>query len=227
MGTSVSFRSPNTPRWQAFRGALETHESVDRVRSELFNAGASWGEDFSNQAIAPFVHGLVHAYDTLEDELGRAVRPEVPVLSIVREARSQAIAAGAPASVAIAERALARTLLGALRQDVPIAESTSQGALETWRANRGRTVAALAQRYLAEVARQFAMHAVSREAATTFPRSQNVGAVRELSRTIGDAAATFATDVRFDEGELRQSPHQAWSAAVRSVFSAGRELPRR
>src|SRR3954453_18940513 len=109
VGTSVSFRSPNTPRWQAFRGSLETSESLDRIRSELFNAGESWGQEFASEAIAPFVRGLIRAYDTLGDALREVERPEGALLPIVREARAEAVAAGAPASLAIAERALTRT----------------------------------------------------------------------------------------------------------------------
>lgn len=227
MGTSVSFRSPNTPRWQAFRGSLETRESVDRIRSELFNAGASWGEEFSNEAIAHFVRSLVNAYDTFEDELNRAERPEIAVVSVVREARSLAVTAGAPASLAIAERALTRTFVDALRGGNPLAESSSRQAAESWRANRGPTVGALAQRYLAEVVRQFAMYAVSREAATVFRQSENVGEVRQLSRTVADSAAAVAADAQFEESDLRRSPQRAWTQAVLAVFAAGRDLPQR
>jgi hypothetical protein len=227
MGTSVSFRSPNTPRWQALRGSLETSESLERIRSELFNAGESWGEEIANEAIAPFVQGLIQAYDTLDDALGQTERPEHAVLPIVREARSEAVAAGAPASLAIAERALMHTLAEALRGELPLAQSSSADAAEAWRQNRGSSAAALAQRYLAEVVRQFALHAVSRDAAAVFRRTADAGVSREFARNVGDTAASVANAARFDDHELRQMPARAWAAAVQAVFAAGRELPHR
>jgi hypothetical protein len=226
VGTSVSFRSPNTPRWRALRGSLETSDSLERIRSELFNAGESWGEEFANEAIAPFVRGLIRAYDTLGDALGQAERPERAVLPIVREARLEAVAAGAPASLAIAERALMQTLVMTMRREVPLAETSAADAAEAWRANRGRSAAALAQRYLTEVVRQFALHAVSRDAAAVFRRTADARASREFTRSVGESAAAVASSAHFDDRELRQAPARAWESAVRAVFSAGRQLPR-
>jgi hypothetical protein len=227
MGTSVSFRSPNTPRWQAFRSSVEASESLERVRSELFNAGQSWAEEFASDAIGPFVRGLIRAYDTLGDSLERAERPERALLPIVREARLEAVAAGAPASLAIAERALMQTLVMTMRRTVPLSETSSADAAAAWQAKRGHSAAALAQRYLTEVIRQFALHAVSREAAAVFRRAADSQASREFTSSVGDSAAEVASFARFDDYELRQSPARAWANAVRSVFSAGRQLPNR
>jgi hypothetical protein len=225
VGTSVSFRSPNTPRWQALRGSLETSESLERIRSELFNAGESWSQEFADDAITPFVRGVVRAFDSLGEALTQAERPERALLPIVREARFAAIAAGAPASVAIAERALIQTLVMAMRRDAPLAETTSAEAAEAWRENRGLSAAALAQRYLTEVVRQFALHAVSRDAAAVFRRMEDAGALREFARSVGETAAAVADSATFDDYELRQSPARAWRNAVQTVFRAGRELP--
>lgn len=227
MGTSVSFRSPNTPRWQALRTSLETSESFDRIRSELFNAGESWGEEFAHAAIAPFVAGLLRAYDTLAETLGQVDRPERAVLPIVREARAEAIAAGAPASLAIAERALMRTLVEAMRADAPLSEISSADAARAWEVNRGPSAAAFAQRYLGEVLRQFALHTVSRDAASVFRRTQDAGASRDFARAVSDTAAAVAGSAQFDEQELRQQPARAWAVAVQSAFSTGRKLPPR
>lgn len=226
MGTSVSFRSPNTPRWQALRGSLEKSESLERIRSELFNAGESWSEEFANDAITPFVRGLVRAYDTLGDALRVAERPEHALLPIVRKARLEAVAEGAPASLPIAERALMQTLVGAMRRNVPLAETSSVQAADAWQQNRGRSAAVLAQHYLTEVVRQFALHAVSRDAAAVFRRTKDAGASREFARDVAAAAAAVARSAHFDDRELRRTPAQAWGAAVRAVFSAGRDLPR-
>jgi hypothetical protein len=226
MGTSVSFRSPNTPRWQALRGSLETSESLERIRSELFNAGESWSDELASEAIAPFVRCLINAYDTLGEALVHVERPEHALLPIVRDARLEAVAAGAPASLALAERALMQTLAGAMRGEAPLAETSSADAAEAWNQNRGGSAAALAQRYLSEVVRQFALHAVSRDAAVVFRRTADAGRSREFARNVGETAAAVASLARFDDRELRQAPARAWASAVRAVFSAGRELPR-
>lgn len=42
MGTSTSFRAPSVPRWQAFTTALQLGLALERVQSELFNAGREW-----------------------------------------------------------------------------------------------------------------------------------------------------------------------------------------
>ena len=227
MGTSVSFRSPNTPRWQALRGSLETSESLERIRSELFNAGESWADEFADAAIAPFLRALLRAYDTMADAVSGVERPEWAILSIVREARSESIAAGAPASLAIAERALMRTLVDAMRGNSPLSASSAGEAASAWQANRGASAAGLAQRYLAEVVQQFALHAVSREAAAVFRRTGDAGASRELAQSVGETAAEAARSARFEDGELREEPARAWAAAVRAVFSVGQRLPSR
>jgi hypothetical protein len=227
VGTSVSFRSPNTPRWQALRASLETSESFDRIRSELFNAGESWGEEFAHEAIAPFVTGLVRAFDTLAEALRSVDRPEHAVLPIVREARAEAVAAGAPASVALAERALMRTLVEAMRMETPLSAMSSDDAGRTWETKRGASASVLAQRYLAEVIRQFALHAVSRDAASVFRRTQDAGSSRDFAQTVADTAAEVAGVAHFDERELREQPARAWATAVRSVFTTGRDLPPR
>src|SRR5687767_6558413 len=42
VGTSSSFRAPERPRWSAFIAALVSEAPIERIRSELFNAGSDW-----------------------------------------------------------------------------------------------------------------------------------------------------------------------------------------
>ena len=225
MGTSVSFRSPSTPRWQAFRAALESSESLERTRAELFSAGASWSEEIASDALGPFVRGVITAYDNLGASLAETSRPEQAVVALVGEARKEVVAGGAPAALAIAERALQQTLIAALRADSPLAETSSQQAAERWEASRGDSAAAFAVLYLAEVVRQFAQHAASREAAAIFKQTDDVGRTREVTRELGRSAAELARSVEINDRELRSAPEESWANAVRSVFSSGRQWP--
>ena len=225
MGTSVSFRSPATPRWHAFRASLESAEPIERSRAELFSAGASWGEEIASENLAPFVRRLIGAYSEFGDMLAVSTRPEQAISRLVREARNEALAAGAPAALAIAERALQQTLIITVRSTQPLACTSPEAAAATWHEQRGSSAADLTSRYLGEVVRQFALFATSREAAVVFGQSEDAGRTRQVTRELGRSVAALASDVEINDAALRESPDSAWRSAVQSVFSRGRAWP--
>lgn len=228
MGTSVSFRSPNTPRWRAVLTAYETADSLERIRSELFNAGEGWSTELASRSLTPYLLALTAAFHDLPAAVQRADRPEIVVRDIVRRARVETLAEGAAPTLAVAERALQHTLVSGLRGDKPLSETSGTEAAAAWQANRGRDPTRLVQRFLGEVLRQFTLHAVSRDAAHLLRsrRADDAAALREVTRALGETAARVAEDVRISVRGLREAPADAWAAAVRDAFTAGRRLPR-
>lgn len=227
MGTSVSFRSPSTPRWHAFRASLESAQPIERSRAELFSAGASWGEEIASENLGPFVRSLISAYSEFGETLARSERPEEAISRLVRGARNEAVAAGASAVLAIAERALQQTLIVSVRSSQPLARTSPEDAAETWSEKRGSSAAQLTARYLSEVVRQFALYATSREAAAVFSQAEDATRSRRVTRELGRSVAALAADVEISDAALREAPATAWRDAVQSVFNRGREWPER
>ena len=107
MGTSASFRAPATPRWQAFTTALQTGQPLERVQSELFNAGAEWERELGAPAVAAYAVALLEAaapaWRAAENELGDGRVDRVEVWSLrqpVQRTVSAAEARGAMSQVA-------------------------------------------------------------------------------------------------------------------------------
>ena len=111
MRTSVSYRAPATPRWSAFTMALQQGQPVERLCSELFNAGHDWEEALSGRAVAFFALAITTAPERLLDRIEAAERPDRELLAYVSEARGAAAELEPTAAAPIAERALATVLV--------------------------------------------------------------------------------------------------------------------
>lgn len=229
MGTSVSFRSPNTPRWRAVAASYESADSLDRVRSELFNAGESWSDALGSRELLPYLNALTSAWGRMADTLHEVERPDLAIRKLVADARAETLAISAPPALAITERALQHTLVAGLRTDRQLSETSVADAAAAWVANRGRDPAALVRIFLGEVLRQFALHAVSRDAAHILrsPRADDAGGVRDVTRALAESARRSAESVDISLVELQREPSAAWATAVRAAFDEGRRIPHR
>ncbi len=69
MGTSTSYRAPPTPRWNAFIAALTSGAPLDRLRSELFNAGNEWELALAAPAIASYAITVNELYEGFPSRL--------------------------------------------------------------------------------------------------------------------------------------------------------------
>jgi hypothetical protein len=66
MGTSSSYRSPSTPRWNVFNRALDSGQPLERLRVTLFLAGETeWRAALQSPALAVFAEALLGAHGSL------------------------------------------------------------------------------------------------------------------------------------------------------------------
>lgn len=221
MGTSASYRSPTTPRWSAFVSALVGDEALDRVRSELFNAGNEWRDALAAPAIASFASTVEGLFGGLVERLESAASPTIVVGQVLADARAASHEAGFSPAAPVAERALARLLLSGLG-----GASTPAGAAEQWVANRGGSANEAVARYLGEVLAQFTRHVVDREAGRLAER--NVGAAASASLSVELAGRARALALVADGiGDPADRVATRWSQLVSAAFEAGGALPGR
>jgi len=225
VGTSTSFRAPNVPRWQAFTTALVTDQPLERVRAELFNAGAEWETALAAPGVAAFAAALAEAHELLPQRVAEAERPESAIQEYVAETRRASSGEGGTPALAVAERAFSALLTRSASQGDSLATLDSQAAaghLESALANPGATVVA----YLGEVLGQYARHVVAREAGRLTEGESARGATssRRTIRAVATRAEEVALAVappRGDAGTVRER----WSALVAEAFREGRRLP--
>lgn len=224
MGTSSSFRSPQTPRWNVFNRALDSQLPLERLRVTLFLAGeVEWREALQSPALARFAEVLARAYDDLPGRLAETERPATIVSAVVGEARTACFEEGYSAALPVAERALRMILIRTTQDVVPLADASGEQAARAWLQNRG-TPADLVQKFLGEVFGQWSAHVLARD----LPRLAGPGSDRsvadltelasELSSNVADLAVRSTRAVPDDDlGSY-------WQKAVASVFEQGRRL---
>jgi hypothetical protein len=226
MGTSRSFRSPDTPRWNAVIAHIANDEPRAQIRAELFNAGTldGWATELGRPAISVYVEGLVEAHSALGSLLRESALPEHAIEELVARTRERALREEAAPALAIAERALTRTLLKTARADRPLAETRPQDAGETFEAARG-SPAELVRRFLGEVMHQYTCHVVARDAGQIVGRGEISGAreARALERGLAEDAMRVAerVSVTGSEGELPSR----WASIVADAFREGAARP--
>ncbi len=219
MGTSRSFRSPPTPRWNAVLAQIANDEPHEQIRAELFNAGVldGWNEEFGRPGITHFVEALVEAHGQLAGTLRESARPDVAIEGVVAAARQAALRADEAPALAVAERALIRTLIGTAREGIALGESTPAQAAEAWEHNRG-TPASLVRVFLGEVLHQFTCHVIARDAGQIVGRGHYEGAraVRNLERALAEQARDVGASV--DVSGTAADVPQRWSGLVDDAF---------
>jgi hypothetical protein len=219
MGTSRSFRSPATPRWRSVLGHIASDDPHELIRAELFNAGVldGWNTEFGRPGISVYVEALVEAHGGLGDALREAERPQDAIEQLVSETRQRALRTDAAPTLAIAERALTRTLLGTVREGAALSTGEPDAAGEAWDRQRG-TPGSLVSRFLGEVLHQFTCHVVARDAGQIVGRGSYEGArsVRLLERALARDAQQIAStlDVAGAPGDLAGR----WPSLVDEAF---------
>jgi hypothetical protein len=225
MGTSTSFRAPSVPRWQAFATALQRGLPLDRVRSELFNAGQEWEQALAAPAVAAFAVALTTAYEELPQRLRSGERPEQALLQLAAEARAASdLEAGTPA-LALAERAFTALLTRTTAGETSLSQTASEAAAERFAAARGQP-GELVAAYVGELLGQYARHVTAREAGrlTEGPDGLGVGATRRLTRQLAAVAREVAADLPAPPTDAA-AVRERWPVLVRTAFARGRRLP--
>jgi hypothetical protein len=228
MGTSVSFRSPNRPRWNAVIARIKDGDSPEAIRAELFNAGLldGWAAELSRPAIGHYAEAVVEAHATFAHYLSQADQPEAAIQDVVNRARARALAEDNAPAVAVVERALARTLIAGSRGEGALADSTPEEASAAWVAQRGDRPADLIQRFLGEVLHQYTAHVVARDAGKLLghPRFERATDVRRLERELSAKARDMAAGVEVSgTGEQLAA---RWEAFVHQAFKLASALQR-
>jgi len=226
VGTSTSFRAPPVPRWQAFITALERGLPLERVRSELFNAGRDWESAIASPAVAVFATAVVDAVEVLPDQLAGADRPERVLQAYVAAARAASAEVEGTAALPLAERALTAVLIRSAAGKESLSTQSAEAAAEQLRTALSEREAVVAS-YLGEVLGQYARHAASREIGrlTEGPKPVSVAAAREMTRALAQAAVEVGHTVRTATADAA-SLRDAWASLVHDAFRRGRQLPR-
>jgi hypothetical protein len=226
MGTSSSFRAPPKPRWQAFIAALLGESSLDRTRSELFNAGDQWEEALAATAIASYANSALLLYEAVPLRVEGRERPADEVSTLVADARGTSFTAGFSPAQAVAERAFARVILATIDGIPDDGLGAGDAAASSWVENRGREPGDLLVRYVGELFDQFARHVTDREAGRLAHRERGAAATARLTEALAQraaaigrssAASTYSTEIAIDA---------VWEAIVAKAFTEGRGLPR-
>lgn len=227
MGTSVSHRLPTTPRWNAVRARLLADGSIDAVRAELFNAGEldGWARELASPQIGKYVEALVDAHRSFAETLAHTERPNQAVQELVESVGRSALREESASAIAVAERALARTLIETARGDGLLSESTPREASEAWTRDRGAQANVLVQRFLGEVLHQFAAHCIGREVGdlagrANFPTSGNA---RLIEKQVAVDARSVAERISLDGAD--RGLVARWPAVVGEAFRAASRLP--
>lgn len=192
-----------------------------------FNAGVldGWSEEFGRPGVAHLVAALVDAHGHLAEQLREVPRPEAAIEATVASARQEALRIDEAPALAVAERALVRTLISTAREEVALSDSTPEQAAAAWENNRG-TPESLVSRFLGEILHQFTCHVIARDAGQIVGRGtyEDARAVRQLERSLASQARELgsAVEVSGAAGELSER----WSSVVDDAFKRAAAPPR-
>lgn len=224
MGTSSSFRSPKTPRWDVFNRALDHQLPLERLRVTLFLAGeAEWRQALDAPALANFAEVLVDAHGSMSTRLAHAEHPASVIAAVVTEARSALFDEAYSPALPVAERALRVVLVQTAQGSVPLADASGEQAAQAWERNRG-DADALVGRYIGELFGQWAAHVMARDTARLVDpdRGRSSTDVRDLMRTVSQDVADLAGSVSADAPATDIGSY--WQSLVGSIFDRGRAL---
>lgn len=221
MGTSSSFRAPERPRWSAFIAALMSEAPIERIRSELFNAGSDWQAELATPAVASFAQALTRLHAELPERLAQTDRADAVLATVVAEARHSSMETGFSAASALAERAFARLLLATVQG----ATDDPGAASARWESARG-SAGELVAKYVGEVLGQYARHVTDREAGRLVGENLGAAVSSRLSEDLAERAASIGRSVAADVLQGGSDVSVAWSQVVDRAFEVGRSLPR-
>lgn len=220
MGTSISNRSPDTARWRAVRSAYLHGLPDERVALEITRAAEPWREALLSPAVAAFLSTIVDSFEDVPRQLAQA-EPDAVVRNITEAAYEAAVASSGDVSgLAMAERALQRTLISCLRREGLISETSRVEAAAQWIERRGGAPRDLAARFVADVLQQFGRHVIARDVGGLVgtERFPNTEAARTFAARIAGTIAVPATDA-FLEAAQRATVADAWHEAITSLFA--------
>jgi hypothetical protein len=231
MGTSTSYRSPPTTRWNAVLASYRANLGVSRITSELFNAATveGWLDHFQDGPLLHYARAVETLYYDLPDRLRLSQSGPRGLHSIVDATRSEALAEfGGDLSLAIGDRAFARVLMrqvreGGLQVTTPIGE-----VADGWLKNRPSEPASLVRQFLSEVLREFVLHVTIRDLPSLVGQVfDDPSEARSLSRELAGKAAALVSDEDFIDRIATDPSIKAssvWPEVMDEAFHRGRAL---
>jgi hypothetical protein len=234
MGTSISYRSPDVPRWRVFQQALAAHADdrlpLDRLRAEFFLAAAlEWKDALAAPGVAAYAGAVCDAWDSLAEQLRVAQTADTAEKAITQQvdaARTSAAAAGFTPAAAIAERAFLITLLRAVGGAGPVSETPAPVAADSFRQARGSAPNELVQAYAAELVSQLARHVAARDSvALVSPEGLGGRAARRMTGDLARSASDAASGLEVD-ATTADTVRATWRSTVERVFELGGNRPR-
>lgn len=224
MGTSTSFRSPTTPRWQALQAAYTLEDSLPRLRSELFNAGEGWEEALASEPVAVFARALAEVWSDLPDHFASGDATQTAITSLFEQTRRKSEEVGFSPALAVAERAFQVAILSAATSGAALSDVSLEGARAGW-LRRGNAPEAISI-YLRQVLEQFARHVVARDVGRIVGSEtlQSVESVGSLINSVANEVGSVV-DQLGAQRSIEKDVVSDWPNLVRKAFSIGRELP--
>jgi transcriptional regulator of acetoin/glycerol metabolism len=198
---------------------------LERVRSELFNAGDEWEQELAATSVATFAAAIANAWDVLPDRLRSAERPEAAVLDLASEARRESARDEPTVALALAERAFTAVLTRTASGEQSLASQSAENAAETF-SGRREAPQQLVGAYVRELLGQYARHVASREIGTLTegPAPLGVGESRQLIRQLAVSVEAAAHDLP-EPGRTAEQVKVQWRSLIQEAFAHGRALP--
>ncbi len=230
MGTSASYRAPAVPRWQAFTAALDACTDpqprlpLQRVQSELFNAGWEWEQELAAPAVAAYAEALLELHESFPDLLRASERPELAVQAALARARDASRSLPASAATPIAERAFLALITRVTASGKSLARTTPEQAAQNFASGRGTPRAFIAS-YVGEILGQYARHVAAREAGRLTER-EGVGTTetRRLASELARGAELLGRETAIPASD-RAALRAGWESLIHDAFARGRRLP--
>ncbi|KHO28213.1 hypothetical protein QQ44_01345 [Mycolicibacterium setense] len=199
--------------------------SIERVRSELFNAGNEWESALASDAVAAYAALLPDLHRSLPDQLRSGERPEGVLQAVASAAKTDRQVEMGGAAEAMAERAFVRLLVRTSGGGGSLSQLTSSEAAQQFVSQRG-TPDRFVSEYLAELLGQYAQHATAREAGriTEAVPGSKISDTRRITREVAKAASQVGSQVEVD-GATGASVRSNWASFVAQAFAKGRQLP--
>jgi hypothetical protein len=221
VGTSVSNRSPNTPKWQAAVAAYARGLPEERASVELINAARDWLPSLTSEAIGAYVDAVADAWETFPEQVQGTGRGDAAISWLVDAATRKALGSADDASaVAFAERAFRRILVQRSQSDVAVAESTPDQIIRAWEAKRGPSTDALVADFTAELVAELARHAVTRDVSGLVGREHFLG-VTEMRR-FADAIGAHLREATLENVAAQADAPDSWRRGLRATFTVRR-----
>lgn len=223
MGTSSNRRSPSNLRWRTVAAAYGGSPRP-RALGELFLAADAdgWAESLASPVCGAYARHAANAWDRLPSLMDDSATVGSAIRQVVDEARLDALEedqyAEAGLLPALVERALTRTLVGAIHEaGTSVSESTPLEAKSQWLEGRAGPESVLVG-FLAESVKAVTLHLVMRDGPQLVERLGGSAAVNEFAVELSDLAgemskvAAVGLTSGFTQRDWATAVHESWSA---------------